>query len=54
MPASRDLVTNGTFKAGLSKWSVYNEQGVDGGIVNGQAEVVSQQRSFRRAHLQHG
>lgn len=41
MPASRDLVTNGTFKTGLSKWSVYNEQGVDGGIVNGQAEVVS-------------
>jgi hypothetical protein len=40
MPAARDLVINGPFKSGLSKWSVYNEQGVDGGVVNGQADVV--------------
>jgi hypothetical protein len=40
MPASRDLVVNGTFKSGLGEWSVYNEQGVDAGVVNGQADVV--------------
>lgn len=41
VPASRDLVSNGTFDDGLDGWSVYNEQGADGGVVNGQAEVVS-------------
>jgi hypothetical protein len=41
VPAERNLVENGDFKAGLDYWSVYNEQGVDGGSVNGQAEVVT-------------
>jgi hypothetical protein len=40
MPAERNLVLNGNFKDGLDHWSPYNEQGVDGGVVNGQAEVV--------------
>jgi hypothetical protein len=39
--ASRDLVTNGDFQEGLDEWSVYNEQGADGGVVNGQVEAVS-------------
>ena len=38
--AARDLVLNGNFRDGLNHWSVYNEQGVDGGVVNGQAEVI--------------
>lgn len=41
VPAARDLVVNGNFREGLNHWSVYNEQGVDGGVVNGQAEVVT-------------
>jgi hypothetical protein len=41
VPAARDLIVNGNFREGLDRWSVYNEQGVDGGVVNGQAEVVT-------------
>ena len=40
VPAERSLVENGSFRDRLDHWSVYNEQGVDGGVVNGQAEVV--------------
>jgi len=40
MPAERNLVVNGNLRDGLNHWTVYNEQGVDGGVVNGQAEVV--------------
>jgi hypothetical protein len=40
MPAARDLLYNGDFKSELNKWSVYNEQGVDAGVVNGSAEIV--------------
>lgn len=40
MPATRDFLKNGNFRDGLNHWWVYNEQGVDGGVINGTAEVV--------------
>lgn len=39
MPAALNLVTNGNFKEDLSDWQIYNEQGVDGGLVDGQVKV---------------
>ncbi|MFB0546665.1 MAG: hypothetical protein ACETWB_07125 [Anaerolineae bacterium] len=41
MPAAQNLIVNGNFRDGLSSWRVYNEQGVDGGLVDGQVEVVT-------------
>ncbi len=41
VPAERNLVENGSFRDRLAHWSVYNEQGVDGGVINGQAEVIA-------------
>ncbi len=40
MPAALNLLTNGNFKEGLLGWQAYNEQGVDGGLVDGQAKTV--------------
>jgi len=40
VPAERNLLENGSFRDRLNHWSVYNEQGVDGGLINGQAEVI--------------
>ncbi len=47
MPAALNLVTNGNFKEDLSAWQIYNEQGVDGGLVDGQVKAVDS--SNRRA-----
>jgi len=39
--SARDLLANGNFDAPLEEgWSVYNDQGTDGGQVDGTAEVV--------------
>ncbi|MGQ9625801.1 MAG: FecR domain-containing protein [Anaerolineae bacterium] len=40
VPADRNLMVNGSFKEGLKGWQVYNEQGVDGGKIDGTVEVV--------------
>ncbi len=42
MPAAQPLVVNGNFQQDLSVgWIAYNEQGVDGGEVDGEIEIVS-------------
>jgi len=42
MPAAQPLVVNGNFQEDLSVgWRAYNEQGVDEGEVDGEAEIVS-------------
>lgn len=42
MPATQPLVVNGNFQKDLSAgWIDYNEQGVDGGEVDGEIEIVS-------------
>jgi hypothetical protein len=42
MPAAQPLVVNGNFQQDLSVgWIDYNEQGVDGGEVDGEVEIVS-------------
>jgi hypothetical protein len=42
MPAAQPLVVNGNFQQDLSVgWIAYNEQGVDGGKVDGEVEIVS-------------
>jgi hypothetical protein len=42
MPATQPLVVNGNFQQDLSVgWRAYNEQGVDGGEVDGEVEIVS-------------
>jgi hypothetical protein len=42
MPAVQPLVVNGNFQQDLSVgWIAYNEQGVDGGEVDGEVEIVS-------------
>ncbi len=47
--AERDLITNGTFTASLAEsWRVYNDQGDDGGNVNGTAQVEIDQGQSRR------
>jgi len=39
--AARDLVVNGDFQSPLGQgWNVYNDQGTDGGSVDGSAEIV--------------
>jgi hypothetical protein len=40
MPAAQSLVVNGNFQQDLSEgWVAYNEQGVDGGEVDGEVEI---------------
>ena len=42
MPAAQPLLLNGNFQQDLSVgWVVYNEQGIDGGEVDGEVEIVS-------------
>jgi hypothetical protein len=42
MPAAQPLVVNGNFQQDLSVgWRAYNEQGVDGGEVDGEVEIIS-------------
>ncbi len=41
MPAAQPLLVNGNFQQGLTGWVDYNEQGVDGGEVDGTIEIVS-------------
>jgi hypothetical protein len=42
MPAAQPLMVNGNFQQDLSVgWIAYNEQGVDGGEVDGEVEIVS-------------
>jgi hypothetical protein len=44
LPAERDLLANGAFAEPLTDtWSIYNDQGGDGGSTNGVIEVVSEQ-----------
>jgi len=41
IPAARDIVTNGDFAAPLDEgWRVYNDQGADGGTVDGEATLT--------------
>jgi len=41
MPAAKDLITNGAFDQPLDVgWNIYNDQGLDGGDVDGRAELV--------------
>ncbi len=40
LPAERDLIVNGGFAAALNEtWKIYNDQGGDGGDVDGQAQL---------------
>jgi len=42
MPATQPLVVNGNFQQDLSVgWIAYNDQGIDGGEVDGEVEIVS-------------
>ncbi len=42
--ASRDLLVNGDLQSPLAEgWNVYNDQGTDGGDVDGRAEIVVQE-----------
>ncbi|MCA1554350.1 MAG: FecR family protein, partial [Chloroflexi bacterium] len=44
LPAQRDLIANGTFVSSLQDgWRVYNDQGGDGGSVDGAAELLNDQ-----------
>lgn len=44
LPAERDLIVNGNFAAPLTDgWVVYNDQGGDGGSVNGTITLTSEQ-----------
>lgn len=38
--AARNLILNGEFEEPLSEWRIFNDQGTDGGEVDGQAELV--------------
>ncbi|NLX44092.1 MAG: hypothetical protein GXY79_11500, partial [Chloroflexi bacterium] len=38
--AARNLVQNGEFEEPLTAWRIFNDQGTDGGTVDGQAELV--------------
>ena len=37
---ARNLLLNNNLRPPLDEWRVYNEQGTDGGLVDGQAEAV--------------
>lgn len=44
LPAQQDLLANGSFDSPLSdSWTVYNDQGGDGGTVNGTVSIVQEQ-----------
>jgi hypothetical protein len=38
--AARNLIVNGDFQEPLAQWRIFNDQGTDGGEVDGQAELV--------------
>jgi hypothetical protein len=40
LPAQRDLIVDGAFQAGLDNWQAYNDQGGDGGSVDGEVQTV--------------
>ncbi|MFQ6014808.1 MAG: FecR domain-containing protein [Anaerolineae bacterium] len=43
LPAARNLIVNGDFREPLPVgWEAYNDQGVDGGLVDGSAEIISE------------
>lgn len=41
LPAQRDLIADGAFQSGLDNWHVYNDQGGDGGAVDGDVQTAT-------------